>query len=355
MIRDAMAARLSFGDLSVHLRNSDRLYEKAGFNDEAKFGLLRNAVMEHLELAQFAIYRGAKTYKALFDAIMDFWSGRCAFQAAANSLSNSRYNASESAQSMYEPRGQVGSKKVVMRSKAPLSPLETKVGALSDRLAYISLMIKKNQSRDEATAFRPVHDRTCSYCKRPGHGANRCDANPHRDTKCRRCGTFGHSETSCWARVGPQRGSSSAYSPKKTQADAAVSRTPAGSAGNQVSVVTHDELPADEKLVASVKRNADGEPVAKTRKDGGGEPVLSLLNPCKYWTPNHMKTPPKPGRRTRKKRTSKNNAVQEHSGKYDVVSSLARERPLWFEIRSTDSRRWRRGQEINPTFVQQSP
>ena len=51
VIRDAMAARLSFGDLSGSLHKADRLYEKAGFNDEAKFRLIRNAVMEHLELA----------------------------------------------------------------------------------------------------------------------------------------------------------------------------------------------------------------------------------------------------------------------------------------------------------------
>ena len=79
VIRDAMAAGLSFRDLSGSLRNSDRLYEKAGFNDVSKFGFLRKAVMEHRELAQFAIFRGAKTYKDLFNAIMDFWSGCCAF------------------------------------------------------------------------------------------------------------------------------------------------------------------------------------------------------------------------------------------------------------------------------------
>ena len=77
-----------------------------------------------------------------------------------------------------------------------------------------------------------------------------------------------------------------------------------------MSVVTHDELPADEKLVASIKRNAEGEPVAKTQKDGGGEPIPSLLNSRKYWTPNHMRKPPKPGHQVRKKRTSKKNAVQ---------------------------------------------
>ena len=269
VIRDAMAARLAFGDLSGPLRNSDSLYKKARFNDVAKFGLLRNAMMEHLELAQFAIYRGAKTYKDSFDAIMDFWSGCCAVQAAANSWSNSLYNELESSQGMYEPRGQVGLKKVMMRSNAPLYLLETNVDALTNHLADLSLMIKQHQSMDEATAFRPVHDHTCSYCKRPGHGANRCDANPHRDTKCLRCGKFGHSETSCWARVGPQREGSSAYSPMKIQAGAAALEKAAGSTGNQVSVVMHDELPADEKLVASVKRNADRECSINTPNGGG--------------------------------------------------------------------------------------
>ena len=318
-----MVARLASRDLSGSLRNSYRLYEKAAFNDKSKFGVLRNAVMEHLELAQFSIYRSAKTYKDLFDAIMDFSSGLCAFQAAANSLSNSRYNALDSWQGMYKARGQVRSKKIMIRSNAPMSPLERKVDALTNHLADLSLMIKKNQSRDETTAFHPLHDRTCSYYKRPGHGANRCDANPHRDTKCPRCGTFGHSETSCWDRVGPQRGGTSAYSPKKIQAGAAASEKSAGSTGNQVSVVTHDELYADGKLVASVKRNADREPVAKTRRDDGGEPIPSLLKPRKYWTPSQMKKPPKTGCRARRKRTSKKNSVQEHSGKYGVVSSLA--------------------------------
>ena len=78
---------------------------------------------------ELGVYRGAKTYKALFEAIMDFWSSRRAFQAAANALSNSRYNASESSQGMYEPRCQIGSRRVMMRSNTPLSPLDTKADA----------------------------------------------------------------------------------------------------------------------------------------------------------------------------------------------------------------------------------
>ena len=181
---------------------------------------------------------------------MESWYGHCPFRAAANSLSNYRYNASESLQGMYEPKGQVGSKKVMMRSNAPLYPLETKTDALADRLADMSLIIKKNPSRDEAAVFRPVHVRTCTYCKLPGHGANRCDANSHRDTKCPPCETFGRSATSYWAINSPRMGGRSSYAPKKTQADDAVPGTVGRSAEYQVSDVTHDERPTDEKLVA---------------------------------------------------------------------------------------------------------
>lgn len=42
-------------------------------------------------------------------------------------------------------------------------------------------------------------------------------------------------------------------------------------------VVTHEELPADEELLSSVKRYANGDPVVKTQKDVRGDPVPSLL------------------------------------------------------------------------------
>lgn len=72
VIQDAMAALLQFRDLNRSLKNLDRLYEKAGFKDEVKFGLLCNALIEYLELAQLSIYQGAETCGSLFDAIMGF-------------------------------------------------------------------------------------------------------------------------------------------------------------------------------------------------------------------------------------------------------------------------------------------
>lgn len=84
-----------------------------------------------------------------------------------------------------------------MHLKIPPAPLDTKIDALADRLADVSFIIKKRQSRDELVASRPVYDSTCSYFKSPSHGANRCDSNPHRDMKCPRGEKVGHSETSC--------------------------------------------------------------------------------------------------------------------------------------------------------------
>lgn len=52
-----MAARLDPKELLSSLIFVERLFEKAGFNKEAKFGLLRYAVMEHMNLAQFVMYR----------------------------------------------------------------------------------------------------------------------------------------------------------------------------------------------------------------------------------------------------------------------------------------------------------
>ena len=82
-ICQGMAAKLKNEDLLGSLREMDRLYEKANFNEEAKFGLLRSAVMEHLDLAQFAIYRGSTSFRDLKKSIKDFWNGRMAFHSSA--------------------------------------------------------------------------------------------------------------------------------------------------------------------------------------------------------------------------------------------------------------------------------
>ena len=54
-IRRAVSSRLNQRDLLGPLNEVDRCFNKAAINAEAKFGLLRNAVMEHADVAQFVL------------------------------------------------------------------------------------------------------------------------------------------------------------------------------------------------------------------------------------------------------------------------------------------------------------
>ena len=50
-IQRAVSASLDSTDFASLLRDMDNLFQKAGFDESAKFGLLRKSVMEHVELA----------------------------------------------------------------------------------------------------------------------------------------------------------------------------------------------------------------------------------------------------------------------------------------------------------------
>ena len=83
-IQLAITSRLDGGDILALLNEMDRHFEKASFNTEAKFRLLLDVVMEHVEVSQFVLYRSPTTYEGLNMAISDFRTGRKAFSAARN-------------------------------------------------------------------------------------------------------------------------------------------------------------------------------------------------------------------------------------------------------------------------------
>lgn len=76
-IRSATIATLNNADLVRSLQSMDTMFEKAGFNDAVKFGLLRQALMFYL--AKFAIYRGSLTYYDLRRAFKEYDMNRSAF------------------------------------------------------------------------------------------------------------------------------------------------------------------------------------------------------------------------------------------------------------------------------------
>ena len=84
-IRKAVSATIESADILGSMKIMDSLYGKAGFNEEAKYGLLRNSAMKHPDLAQFVIYRAPSTYAEVKKTLEDFVSGRNAFLAAPKS------------------------------------------------------------------------------------------------------------------------------------------------------------------------------------------------------------------------------------------------------------------------------
>lgn len=114
----------------------DRCFEKAGFNPNVKFGLLRNSVMQVLDLAQFAIYRGATTYDDLKTTIKDFVSGGMVFYSSGGGMPEQT------------PPDDGTPKMILKRPDA----LERKGDVLTDQLEQLSLIVKKNQPAGGASS-----------------------------------------------------------------------------------------------------------------------------------------------------------------------------------------------------------
>ena len=255
--------------------------------------------MEHRDLAQFAMYRSPTSYIELKKAVKDFAAGRNAFRAARPSQ---------------RPQDPV---RVLNRKDAVRSDnLEHKVDALTNQLAELSLMIAK-KSAGASQADRS-NNMNCSFCKEPGHSASRFRVNLHRDTRCSKCGKIGHAIETCWAKEGRYGTPQIALAPR--------SGDQTGS--KQVTFIAES---TDGGLVAAAKRNAEGEAIPKQRKIRDEVTIPKLLNPSRTVPPG---LPMAPGRTLfeapiarkpkRKKMKTRKAALQEHVGKYNVVSELAR-------------------------------
>ena len=179
----AITGRLDEQNYELSLVGMDRTFNKAGFNDEAKFCLLHNADMEHRDLAQLAMYRSPTVYSDLENAVTDFAASQNAFRAACPSQSSQN------------------KVRVLTRNESVRSGnLDHKVDALPNQLSELSLMIAKKSS-GVGQADRS-NNWSCSFCKEQVHSASRCRGNPNRDTRCPSCGKIGHSTGTCWAKDG---------------------------------------------------------------------------------------------------------------------------------------------------------
>ena len=298
-IRLAVASRLDSNDLLASLNEMDRRFERASFNVEAKFGLLRSAVMEHVDVSQFVLYRSPTTYEGLKKAVKDFVTGRKAYLAARDAK---------------QSQPQVP-KRILQRPERRQEPdkIERKVDVLAEQLAELSLLMKKNQTIEQSE-----HVRTCSFCKEPGHGASRCRSNPHRDSRCPNCGKLGYGKETCWAkyRTGAPRAGAANLTSVPSNRDSVDAQ------------VTYMDETNDGEVVAVTKRNADGEPLPKQLKTHEEVAIPRLLNPPVPFEMQRTISPPGSGlkrshQRKKAKKVTKKTSLQEYVRKYNVISELA--------------------------------
>ena len=144
-----------------------------------------------------------------------------------------------------------GSKRVLNRPDAQTSKVESKVDKLAEQLAELSLIVRKQTG--SSSSDRRETPRPCSFCPKPGHGANSYPENPHRDTRCSKCVRLGHSVATCYS---CQKGTDKKRSPSTGRDDT--------SRANQVTVVT-----ATPDVVGTTKRTMTGEAVPKQRQAEG--------------------------------------------------------------------------------------
>lgn len=311
-IRIAMEARLDFSDLLKSLATLDALYNKAGFNDKAKYGMLKRAATGNSRLADYLVIKGPSTYDSLKLVIREFVRNCEAFEqvnigamrnpvAIGNDFSGSRPATSAAAVEYVRE----GVKEVESR-------LDNRLDMLTSQLENLTLTIKKTQ----AEAYRPPD--ICAYCKKPGHYANTCEVNPHRNTRCQKCGRVGHHESTCWKK-GPFRKPNAILPASESAVEIKLRNDSKNSQrGEDVSVV---EEVGD---VMTTKRDIEGNVLSKRFKTGEEN------NNCKP-SPESLKikpdTHPKKGQvKTSKSRRKKPAGIKEavnYVQKYDLLAELA--------------------------------
>ena len=290
-IQLAIAASLDPSNLRSSLTGMDSLFQKAGFDDNAKFGLMRRAVMEHAEIAQYVMFRNPRTYSSLKESIDSFSSARETFCIGRNTK-------------LFLP------KQIIQRPDAGQRKIEDKVDALANQLSELSLIVRKSQTKDSSTPY-DLNGKLCSYCREPGHFSTTCPKNEHRNTRCTSCGKNGHPESRCFKKQKKEADSANVVLPDSNN----VERLPT------VGVTLADEEASNDpkdNVVASIKRTADGEALPKQSRPSGVIPVSSLLAPKIQTAPTKAKK-----KKTTAKRSSAKEGLTEYVGKYNVISELA--------------------------------
>ena len=75
-MKESISLEYGGGDIQTFLTRADKLYSLAKFKEQANFGLLRDSLKSEQILLQFVLFRGAKSYKQIKQACIEYSDNR---------------------------------------------------------------------------------------------------------------------------------------------------------------------------------------------------------------------------------------------------------------------------------------
>ena len=76
IMKEAMSLEYDGGDIRTFLTTAYKLYSRAKFNEQAKFGLLRDSLKSDQMLLQFVLLRVAKSYNEIKESCVEYSNKR---------------------------------------------------------------------------------------------------------------------------------------------------------------------------------------------------------------------------------------------------------------------------------------
>ncbi len=328
LIRNAVDMKLNFGCLSKSLEDLCKAYKDAGFNDKAKYGMLRKMAMENPELRAYLMLKGPNSFTALKASIEEYVKNSETFAPPGNPGKMQATQPITMDPEMFSGRPAV-SPHAIDRVKEDVRGMEdrfdNRLNQISSQLESLTLTIKKGHTTPNGNS-----DIICSFCNKPGHYANRCPDNPHRNTRCGNCGKMGHHESTCFKKNTPYQGryptlAGSGQTPGKEVR--ILERKPEIINDNNkkkpesTMIVATD---SDPEAVVTTKRDQEGNPMSKKQKILDSYRDQDLIMPPKI-TPN-LRSKPRKTQKARKNKPRKGldfKDILSYVKKYNLSAELA--------------------------------
>ena len=183
-IHQALDSTIDPSELMASMEQIDRLFEKAKFDERAKFGLLRQKLAPYSEILAFVVFRGARSYSALKNLLKEYYISCCTFGTHTEQKYQKKTmikpfefgmtSTDEEKKKTLEPNN--GSRKSVegpneshLRTDSRFPKVETKIDELSEMVSQLSLVVKTlTPTYNSAhTHTEPImkedSERKCSY------------------------------------------------------------------------------------------------------------------------------------------------------------------------------------------------